>query len=417
MGSEYWQCLLPYHLLYFALFLLVLLLLPAMLPSQSPSSRCRMPQLTLTVYMYRIVRSNGLDLCGDVCNQEQIAWLHKDLATVDRERTPWVIAMSHFPMYVTQNVSDLGGVPVSEMAFFSAEECEYSSDGMQCQPEGWIPPSQRPAAPSSNNNSNSHSSRQLRSLRRQLGLPHGCPGPTCDQRGTPGTSDLEPIFYKYGVDVYWAGHVHFYQRFSGPMWQGQVISNGTDNPNGVLHVTSGNGGPPGTQPCTGLTYEKCHSDYSYTRLTIHNDTDLLWEQLSNQNNTVVDSWTIHQSRHGPFPIPPPAPPLPAPPPAPPPPAPPPAPTPAPGHPGMVWECQNGVESKLPKLKSTDLTSGFKVLGDCKKACGTTKGCVALNWHVTDLHCHVLVGSATREEWKKGIKVLAGFDSCVLTKPH
>lgn len=33
---------------------------------------------------------------------EQIAWLRDDLAAVDRTQTPWIIAMSHRPMYSSQ---------------------------------------------------------------------------------------------------------------------------------------------------------------------------------------------------------------------------------------------------------------------------------------------------------------------------
>lgn len=44
--------------------------------------------------------------------------------------------------------------------------------------------------------------------------------------------------------------------------------------------------------------------YSYTRLTVYNATDLLWEQISNKDSSVVDSWTVHQDKHGQFPIPP-----------------------------------------------------------------------------------------------------------------
>jgi acid phosphatase len=36
---------------------------------------------------------------------EQYQWLKKDLAKVDRSKTPWVIAMSHRPMYSTQTSS------------------------------------------------------------------------------------------------------------------------------------------------------------------------------------------------------------------------------------------------------------------------------------------------------------------------
>jgi hypothetical protein len=32
---------------------------------------------------------------------QQLQWLQKDLASIDRKKTPWVIAMSHRPMYST----------------------------------------------------------------------------------------------------------------------------------------------------------------------------------------------------------------------------------------------------------------------------------------------------------------------------
>ena len=44
---------------------------------------------------------------GSDCKAEQLAWLKQDLAAVNRTQTPWVIAFSHFPMYVTQFPDDL----------------------------------------------------------------------------------------------------------------------------------------------------------------------------------------------------------------------------------------------------------------------------------------------------------------------
>ena len=44
----------------------------------------------------------GQDDCTIRCNEEQKAWLRKDLAAVDRSKTPWVIALSHYPMYMSQ---------------------------------------------------------------------------------------------------------------------------------------------------------------------------------------------------------------------------------------------------------------------------------------------------------------------------
>ena len=39
------------------------------------------------------------------------------------------------------------------------------------------------------------------------------------------------------------------------------------------------------------------------RLGRCNASDLLWEQISNKDSSVVDTWTVHQDKHGPFPIP------------------------------------------------------------------------------------------------------------------
>eukprot|EP01047_Picozoa_sp_COSAG01_P065129 COSAG01_NODE_8745_length_2674_cov_2.404660_2_plen_96_part_00 len=81
------------------------------------------------------------------------------------------------------------------------------------------------------------------------------------------------------------------------------MSQGTYNPKGVIHVCTGNGGPPSPSGCPGGNVDKkCIQDpYSYTRLTVYNATDLLWEQVSNKDSSVIDSWTVHQDHHGKFP--------------------------------------------------------------------------------------------------------------------
>lgn len=43
---------------------------------------------------------NDVDPCTDECNKAQLSWLRQDLAAVNRSKTPWVMAMSHFPMYL-----------------------------------------------------------------------------------------------------------------------------------------------------------------------------------------------------------------------------------------------------------------------------------------------------------------------------
>ena len=105
------------------------------------------------------------------------------------------------------------------------------------------------------------------------------------------------------MDVYWAGHAHYYMRFDGPLWNGTLVPDAsTHNPKGTLHVNTGNGGPPGHVPneqCEALHGAKCIGlPYSYSRVTIHNATDLSWEQVANNGSAIIDSWTIHQEQHG-----------------------------------------------------------------------------------------------------------------------
>jgi len=233
---------------------------------------------------------NGVDDCKTKCNQEQVKWLHEDLAAVDRSKTPWVIAMSHFPFYLAatplgaeidtaaQMAAEDG--PVWQQPWMAAEECEMPdkngvSHSKDCHPKDWTP--------------------------RKV-------------EGNNAIKDLQPLFDEYGVDIYWAGHIHFYQTFDGPVRNGKVLMNGTHNPNGTVHVCSGNGGPPSPSSClqyckagkNGRKWAHCKTciglPYSYTRLTVYNATDLLWEQISNKDNSIVDSWTIHQDKHGPFPL-------------------------------------------------------------------------------------------------------------------
>ena len=129
---------------------------------------------------------NGVDpecLPGSECDQAQIDWLRRDLAAVDRSATPWVVAITHFPLYVTENVSDLDR-PVSEFPWWASEQCEYQS-----MPNGVAGNDCVPEALGING-----------TARRQLGLPHGCP-PACPQHGTPGTNVYEPLFFEFGVDL------------------------------------------------------------------------------------------------------------------------------------------------------------------------------------------------------------------------
>merc|ERR1712096_406206 len=108
-------------------------------------------------------------------------------------KTPWVIAMSHYPIYLSEKRSAEDDMPLSQMPWLNAEECEYEGHDETCNPKGWKP-------------------------KHNVTLT---------------------LFYEYGVDIYWAGHIHFYETFHGPLKAGKVISDGYNNPKGVVHVCSG----------------------------------------------------------------------------------------------------------------------------------------------------------------------------------
>lgn len=47
---------------------------------------------------------------------------------------------------------------------------------------------------------------------------------------------FEPLFKQYGVDMYFAGHAHYYERMS-PLYNGTADPNGLNNPNSTMYVS------------------------------------------------------------------------------------------------------------------------------------------------------------------------------------
>ena len=119
------------------------------------------------------------------------------------------------------------------------------------------------------------------------------------------------------MDLYLAGHVHDYERYF-PAFDERVV-NGTDvtleryvNPGATVHVTSGSGGNP--EMWTNAMYNRTNGagrkiprgtcshrapwcafqsgfapkrtgegyayDFTYSRITVHDDRTLEWEQVS-----------------------------------------------------------------------------------------------------------------------------------------
>eukprot|EP00729_Bicosta_minor_P009103 gene9103-12667_t len=187
-----------------------------------------------------LIHMVGLDLNtlpkGDPA---QLAWLEADLASVDRSVTPWIMIMSHFPVFHSKAKANEN----MSLAHYLGDEdlATYTPDGENMD--------------------------FIKDF--QLAIAEA----------------LQPIFSKYGVDIYNAGHVHSYESTwplcdftDGSLCKdsaGKDIQN-FEQPQGTVHITEGNGGVPGVGAAFGVT--DCGT--------------------KNNGGNVTDSWTIVQTKHG-----------------------------------------------------------------------------------------------------------------------
>ncbi len=220
---------------------------------------------------------NGVDTCGEDCRQAQLKWLEQDLAQVDREVTPWIVAMAHFPLYCS-NCPAPGKEPG---VWWDSEYCEYVGHDEKCVvPDEFVE----------------------KTMRGANGLTNSMVVP-----------DFEPIFMKYGVDIYASGHVHDYE-WTYPIYNNKKVGTDFQNMKAPLHLVSGNGGPP--SPSSFAKFEEwsyLHSTEdiakdpntfgSYTIMTAYNSTSMKWTQIANSDGRVLDELVITQDSHGQFPIP------------------------------------------------------------------------------------------------------------------
>mmetsp|Transcript_26704 Transcript_26704/g.52625 ORF Transcript_26704/g.52625 Transcript_26704/m.52625 type:complete len:481 (-) Transcript_26704:144-1586(-) len=170
--------------------------------------------------------------------EKQYAWLQKDLAAVNRSKTPWLITMAHRPMYC----SNLDG-----------DDCTKDDSNMR------------------------------------KGLP---------VLGTRFFA-LETLFNEHGVDLALWAHEHSYER-TWPVFDGKVM-NGTDgayvNPPATTHIVTGAAGcREGIDKYKGPRgpwSAKRISSFGYGRLRLENQTHIHWEQVEDVDEAIVDEfWLI-----------------------------------------------------------------------------------------------------------------------------
>ncbi|XP_030378446.1 acid phosphatase type 7 isoform X3 [Scaptodrosophila lebanonensis] len=117
---------------------------------------------------------------------------------------------------------------------------------------------------------------------------------------------LEPLFYKYGVDVEIWAHEHCYERM-WPMYN-YTIYNGSlaepyVNPKAPVHIISGAAGNhEGREPFFKHMppWSAFHSqDFGYLRLKVHNSSHLYFEQVSDdRKGLIIDKFWIVKNSHG-----------------------------------------------------------------------------------------------------------------------
>jgi len=122
------------------------------------------------------------------------------------------------------------------------------------------------------------------------------------RNGPKNEMGLESLFYKHGVDFYFCGHNHDYERMYD-IYQSST-THATTNMAATTYIVSGSAGNreghdgfSKTQP----TWSAFRStDYSYTEWNVINSTHIQLKQYSVDESQYIDTVTYIQTNHGPF---------------------------------------------------------------------------------------------------------------------
>jgi len=104
----------------------------------------------------------------------------------------------------------------------------------------------------------------------------------------------EDLFHQFGVDLYFCGHVHAYER-SWPVYKNQTVQKNYNNPKGLTVITAGGAGctegllTDWLDPRPDWSAKIFDEDETYGLIHINSNTELKWELFSAKGNRVVDS--------------------------------------------------------------------------------------------------------------------------------
>ena len=187
-------------------------------------------------------------------NSPQYRFLEHDLRKVNRTRTPWVVFTGHRSAYVDSHFCCGWGVP-------------FDSCGENCVPSSDVA--------------------VMATLQQHI----------------------DPLLYKYQVNLAFAGHFHNVQR-QAAVFQGQVVQNSvphTDELNRTIHVQenpqatvwmvigSAGNGPSISNKRFAWSEASWDNLYGYAMITADNSTHLSWQFINSANDEVVDRLLLTQN--------------------------------------------------------------------------------------------------------------------------
>ena len=179
----------------------------------------------------------------------QLSWLEKDLAAAhaNRGKVPWILVGSHYPIYCTSRTL-AGGL----------HDDGQGEEGVEDSQNCW-----------------SYAG-EIQRVR----------------------DELEPLFARYGVDVYFAGHEHDYES-TWPVMNSTVLDRSFVDPAGPVHFTTGAGGAPSLDKFgTAAAFtRKRLSAWAYGRLTVTNASYLRYDHILNSDDSIYDTVEILKTAH------------------------------------------------------------------------------------------------------------------------
>lgn len=127
----------------------------------------------------------------------------------------------------------------------------------------------------------------------------------CDHETKLLRGELEDLFYRYSVDVIFAGHMHNYER-EMPIYQNMSVPSEVDlphyhrNPKAQVSILSGSAGSDHLHDAISATPQLWSvinvDNYGFGVLSVLNSSHIYWEQLDSQSHLVIDYVTLEKTR-------------------------------------------------------------------------------------------------------------------------